>query len=150
MRIEEANEILRRGIIKTYFEPQLLKANYKKSEIIHPLINEEGYNNNNFLHLYFDIKSGIDYPDGDEWFMIEYLFPYNIALPDNLKGRDYFTTLSLDKGVIFWRHRELIRYKYGKTKRIDDALRFIINKYEELSNLLKDSSVTSGVEEKES
>jgi hypothetical protein len=146
LRIEEANEILRRGIIKIYFEPQLLNAGYKRSEIIHPLINENGYNNNNFLHIYFDIKSGSDYPDGDEWFIVEYLFPYNIALPDNLKGRDYFTTLSLDK-VVYWRHRELIRYKYGKTKRLDDALKFIVNKYNELSDSLKSSSVIKNIED---
>ncbi len=146
LELHEANMILRKGVIKAYFEPELMKIGYKRSEIKHPNIDGEGYTHNNFLHIYFDLYSGADYPDGDEWFIIEYLFPYDITLPDHLKGRDYFSTLALDNRL-FWKHRELIRYKYGKTKRIEEALKFIINKYEELSKLLRDSSVTDKIED---
>ncbi|GIU72706.1 MAG: hypothetical protein KatS3mg003_2213 [Candidatus Nitrosocaldaceae archaeon] len=145
MKLEEANVILRKGVIKAYFEPELMKIGYKRSDIKHPNINGEGYTHNNFLHIYFDLYSGSDYPDGDEWFIVEYLFPYDIALPDHLKGRDYFSTLSIDKGMLYWRHRELIRYKYGKTKKIEEAFKFIISKYEELSKLLKDASVVDKI-----
>ena len=82
-----------------------------------------------------------DYPDGDEWFTIEYLIPFNIKLPDNLKGPDYFTTISISEGKHFWRHRELIRFKYGKSKKLLESLEFIDKKYRELSKSLNDSSV---------
>ena len=39
------------------------------------------------------LKLENDYPDGDEWFIAEFLFPYQMKLPDNLKGTDYFTTI---------------------------------------------------------
>ena len=66
------------------------------------------------------------------------LFPHDARLPDALKGADYFTTLSAGDGgdKTFWHHRELIRYKYGKTKKLDDALDFIESKYKELHTLL--------------
>ncbi len=147
MRLEEANIIFRKGIIKVYFEPELIKMNYKRSEIKHPIINEEGFTKNDLLHIYFDLSSGAEYHDGDEWFIVEYLLPYDITLPDHLKNREYFTTLALDKGIIFWRHRELIRYKYGKTKRIEEAMRFIIHKYEELSKALEEASVTTKIKD---
>lgn len=146
MRLEEINTLFRKGIVKVYFEPELIKAGFKRSEIKHPVIKEEGLNKYKFLHIFFDLDSGSDYQDADEWFIVEYLFPYDINLPDHLKGRDYFTTLLLDKGTLFWKHRELIRYKYGKTKRIEEALNFIIRKYEELSNLLRESSVISKID----
>lgn len=147
MKIDEINTIFRKGIIKVYFEPELEKADYKRSDVKHPYINSEGFTSNKFLHIFFDINSGSDYNDGDEWFIVEYLFPYDITLPDHLKNRDYFSTLSLDSGTIFWKHRELIRYKYGKTKRIEEALRFIMQKYDELSNALKEASVINKLEE---
>ena len=111
LNLKESNEIFRRAIIKVYFEPQLLKMDYHKSTIKHPLIQEDGLAVEDVLHLYFDITTGNDYPDADEWFTIEYLIPFNIKLPDNLKGPDYFTTISVSEGKHFWRHRELIRFK---------------------------------------
>lgn len=91
----------------------------------------------NLLHLFFDIETGYDYPDGDEWFMAEFLFPYNIKLPDTLKGPDYFSTMSVGEGKNFWRHRELIRYKYGKSKKLEESLDFIEKKYRELHAMLE-------------
>lgn len=89
------------------------------------------------LHVFFDIDTGSDYPDGDEWFIVDMLFPHGIQLPDALKGADYFTTLSSGEGKTYWHHRELIRYKYGKSKKLLDALRFLESKYKELHELLE-------------
>lgn len=89
------------------------------------------------LHIFFDVETGSDYPDGDEWFIVEMLFPHDIKLPDRLKGTDYFTTVSADDEKTFWHHRELIRYKYGKSKKLDDALEFLESKYKELHGLLE-------------
>ena len=86
---------------------------------------------------YFDVDTGNDYPDGDEWFIAEFLFPYQMKLPDNLKGTDYFTTISVEDGKTFWHHRELIRYKYGKSKKLDESLDFIESKYKELHSLVE-------------
>ena len=58
-------------------------------------------------------------------------------LPDNLKGSDFFTTISVDDEKTFWHHRELIRYKYGKSKKLTDALEFLESKYKELYDLLE-------------
>ena len=90
----------------------------------------------NLLHIFFDVETGNDYPDGDEWFIAEFLFPYEMKLPDNLKGTDYFTTISVEEGKTFWHHRELIRYKYGKSKKLDQSLSFIESKYKDSSLLL--------------
>lgn len=114
---------------------------YRKSSVKHPLILDDGLTVEDILHLYFDISTGIDYPDGDEWFTVEYLLPFNVKLPDNLKGLDYFTTLSVSDGKHFWRHRELIRFKMGKSKRLAESLAFIDKKYKELSKAIHDSSV---------
>jgi hypothetical protein len=89
------------------------------------------------LHVFFDVDTGSDYPDGDEWFIVEMLFPHDVKLPDNLKGTDYFTTLSIGDGKTYWHHRELIRYKYGKSKKLDDALEFLESKYKELHQSLE-------------
>ncbi len=75
LNLKEVNEIFRRAIIRAYFEPELLKMDYRKSVIRHPLILDDGLTIEDILHLYFDISTGIDYPDGDEWFTIEYLLP---------------------------------------------------------------------------
>ena len=141
MNLKESNEIFRRAIIKTYFEPKLLKIDYHKSLVKHPFIQEDGLTVEDVLHLYFDIITGNDYPDGDELFTIEYLIPFNIKLPDYLKGPDYFTTISILEDKHFWRHRELIRFKYGKSKKLLESLEFIDKKYRELSKSLNDSSV---------
>lgn len=143
MNLKESNETFRKAIIKTYFEPRLLKMDYHKSTVKHPLIQEDGLTVEDILHLYFDIITGNDYHDGDEWFTIEYLVPFNIKLPDTLKGPDYFTTVSVAEGKHFWRHRELVRFKYGKSKKLSESLEFIDKKYRELSKTLQDSSVIS-------
>jgi hypothetical protein len=140
LNLKEVNEIFRRAIIKAYFEPELLKRDYHKSGIKHPLILDDGLTVEDILHLYFDISTGIDYPDGDEWFTVEYLLPFNVKLPDNLKGLDYFTTLSISDGKHFWRHRELVRFKMGKSKRLAESLEFIDKKYKELSKAVHGSS----------
>ena len=137
MNINEANQIFRKSIIKGFFEPQLINLDFKKSSVKHPNINDSGFMQSDLLHVFFDINTGSDYPDGDEWFIVEILFPHFVNLPDTLKGPDYFTTLSVESGKTYWHHRELIRYKYGKTKKLDDALEFLESKYKELHNLLE-------------
>ncbi|MCJ8306136.1 MAG: hypothetical protein HRU07_03695 [Nitrosopumilus sp.] len=137
LNIIEANKIFRKSIIKGFFEPKLLNLDFKKSPVRHPLINDDGLMQSDLLHVFFDLDTGVDYPDGDEWFIVEFLFPYDVKLPDNLKGTDYFTTLSVDEGKTFWHHRELIRYKYGKSKKLDLALQFLESKYKELHKLLE-------------
>ena len=143
LNLKESNEIFRKAIIKTYFEPELLNMDYHRSFVKHPLLRYDGLTVEDVLHLYFDIVTGNDYPDGDEWFSIEYLLPHNIKLPDNLKGPDYFTTITVSEDKHFWRHRELIRFKYGKAKKLSESLAFINKKYRELSKALYDSSVVN-------
>jgi len=137
LNINEANKIFRRSIIKGFFEPKLVNLDFKKSPLKHPSINDDGLMQSDLLHVFFDIETGCDYPDGDEWFIVEMLFPHDVKLPDNLKGTDYFTTLSVGEGKIYWHHRELIRFKHGKSKRLDAALEFIESKYKELHKLLE-------------
>jgi hypothetical protein len=137
LNINEANKIFRKSIIKGFFEPQLLNLDFKKSGVKHPLINEDGLMQSDLLHIFFDVDTGSDYPDGDEWFIVELLFPHDIKLPDSLKGPDYFTTISVEDGKKFWHHRELIRYKYGKSKKLVNALEFLELKYKELHGLLE-------------
>ena len=143
MNLKEINGIFRQAIIRAYFEPQLLKMDYHKSSVKHPLFPGDGLTVEDILHVYFDISTGDDYPDADEWFTVEYLLPYSIKLPDGLKGLDYFTTLSVSEGKHFWRHRELIRFKMGKSKRLVESLAFIDKKYKELSKSLHDSSIVN-------
>ncbi len=138
MNINEANTIFRRSIIKGFFEPRLLNLDFKKSSVRHPSIGDDGLMQSDLLHVFFDVETGSDYPDGDDWFIVEMLFPHDIKLPDNLKGTDYFTTLpAAGEDKTFWHHRELIRYKYGKSKKLDDALEFLESKYKELHKLLE-------------
>jgi len=137
LNISEANKIFRKSIIKGFFEPQLVNLDFKKSNVKHPQISTDGLMQSNLLHIFFDIDTGSDYPDGDEWFIIELLFPYDIKIPDSLKGADYFTTLVLEDGKNFWHHRELIRYKYGKSKKLVESLEFIETKYKEFHALLE-------------
>ena len=137
MNLTEANKIFRKSIIKGYFEPRLLNLDFSKSNIKHPEISDDGLMQSNLLHIFFDIDTGSDYPDGDEWFITEFLFPYSIKIPDNVKGPDYFTSLSLNDGKNFWHHRELIRFKYGKSKKLEESLEFIDSKYKELHALLE-------------
>lgn len=137
MNLSEVNKVFRKSIIKGYFEPRLLNLDFKKSNIKHPSIQDDGLMQTNLLHLFFDIDTGSDYPDGDEWFMAEFLFPHSIKIPDSIKGPDYFSTISVGDGKNFWRHRELIRYKYGKSKKLEESLDFIEKKYKELHSLLE-------------
>ena len=115
----------------------MVNLDFKKSGIKHPTINDDGMMQSNLLHIFFDIETGSDYPDGDEWFIVEFLFPHDVKLPDNLKGSDLFTTISVEDKKTYWHHRELIRYKYGKSKKLTDALEFLESKYKELHDLLE-------------
>lgn len=145
MNLNEANAIFRKAIVKTFFEPELIKIGYRKSSVKHPSIPDDGLTSNDRLHFYFDLVTGSDYPDGDEWFMVEFLFPYSIKLPDKVKGPDYFTTISLEEGKNYWRHKELVRYKYGKSKKLTEAGSFIDNKYKELDKALNESGAMSSI-----
>jgi len=137
LNITEVNKIFRKSIIKGFFEPKLISLDFKKSNVKHPTIPDDGLLQSQLLHIFFDIETGSDYPDGDEWFIVEFLFPYDIKIPDSLKGTDYFTSLALENGKNFWHHRELIRYKYGKSKKLDESLMFIQKKYQEFCSVLK-------------
>ena len=137
MNINEANKIFRKSIIKGFFEPQLVNLDFKKSNVKHPEIKDDGLMQSDLLHVFFDIETGSDYPDGDEWFIVEMLFPHDVKIPDNLKGPDYFTTVSVGEGKNFWHHRELIRYKYGKSKKLGESIEFLESKYKELHSLLE-------------
>lgn len=137
MNISNTNKIFRNSILKGFFEPQLLNLDFKKSSVKHPSINDDGLMQSDLLHVFFDMDTGSDYPDGDEWFMVDMVFPYDVKLSDELIGPDFFTTLSVDAGKIFWHHRELVRFKYGKSKKLLDALNFIELKYQQLHDLLK-------------
>ncbi len=137
MNIIEANKIFRKSIIKSFFEEELVKLDFKKSNIKHTTISGDGLMQSNLLHIFFDIETGADYPDGDEWFIADFLFPYSMNIPDEIKGVDYFTTISAEEGKNFWHHREMVRYKYGKTKKLTEALEFLEAKYKELHSLVE-------------
>tara|TARA_B110000014_G_scaffold225834_1_gene184829 strand:- start:355 stop:774 length:420 start_codon:yes stop_codon:yes gene_type:complete len=137
LNIIDANVIFRTSIIKGFFEPKLLDLDFKKSTINHPVIENYGLMKSDLLHIFFDLETGADYPDGDEWFIVEFLFPHDVKLPDTLKSSDYFTSLFVDKTKTYWHHRELIHFKYGKTKKLDDAFQFLELKYQELCKLLE-------------
>ena len=137
MNISESNQIFRKSILRGFFEPRLLNLDFKKSPIKHPSITDDGLMQSDLLHIFFDLDTGSDYPDGDEWFIVDMLFPYDVKLPDHLMGSDFFTTLSVEEGKTFWHHRELIRFKYGKSKKLIDSLNFIETKYKEFHELLE-------------
>ena len=137
MNIIEANKIFRKSIIKSFFEEELVKLDFKKSNIKHTTISGDGLMQSNLLHIFFDIETGADYPDGDEWFIADFLFPYSMNIPDEIKGADYFTTISVEEGKNFWHHREMVRYKYGKSKKLAEALEFLDTKYKELHSLVE-------------
>jgi hypothetical protein len=137
LNIIEANKIFRKSIIKSFFEEELVKLDFKKSNIKHTTISGDGLMQSNLLHIFFDIETGADYPDGDEWFIADFLFPYSMNIPDEIKGADYFTTISVEEGKNFWHHREMVRYKYGKTKKLTEALEFLDAKYKELHSMVE-------------
>lgn len=140
LNVAEANKIFRKSIIDGFFEPQLISRDFKKSPIKHPVITDDGLMQTDLLHVFFDVETGSDYPDGDEWFIVDLLFPYNVELSDSLKGVDYFTSILSEKKK-FWHHRELIRYKYGKSKKLDASIKFLESKYKELYDLLEPLNV---------
>ena len=142
MYLKDANILLRRAIASAYFEPELLKLGYERSKIKHQNLGEGGFSKNDLLHLFFDYETGSEYPDGDEWLIVEYIVPHNVALPDVLKSPDLFTTLPIGGGSHHWRHRELIRYRSGKMKKLDEAMNFIDLKCSELLKTLEDNSVS--------
>jgi len=137
LNIIEANKIFRKSIIKSFFEEELVKLDFKKSNVKHTAISGDGLMQSNLLHIFFDIETGADYPDGDEWFIADFLFPYSMNIPDEIKGADYFITISVEEGKNFWHHREMVRYKYGKTKKLTEALEFLDTKYKELHSLVE-------------
>jgi hypothetical protein len=137
LNIIEANKIFRKSIIKSFFEEELVKLDFKKSNIKHTTISGDGLMQSNLLHIFFDIETGADYPDGDEWFIADFLFPYSMNIPDEIKGADYFITISVEEGKNFWHHREMVRYKYGKTKKLTEALEFLDAKYKELHSMVE-------------
>ncbi len=91
----------------------------------------------NLLHIFFDIETGSDYHDVEEGLIVEMLFPYYTKIPDSFKGTDYITNISVENGKNFWHHRELIRFKYGKSKKLNESLEFVESKYKELHALLE-------------
>jgi hypothetical protein len=137
LNIIKANKIFRKSIIKSFFEEELVKLDFKKSNIKHTTISGDGLMQSNLLHIFFDIETGADYPDGDEWFIADFLFPYSMNIPDEIKGADYFITISVEEGKNFWHHREMVRYKYGKTKKLAEALEFLDAKYKELHSMVE-------------
>jgi hypothetical protein len=137
LNIIEANKIFRKSIIEGFFEEGLVKLDFKKSNIKHATISGDGLMQSNLLHIFFDIETGADYPDGDEWFIADFLFPYSMNIPDEIKGADFFITISVEDGKNFWHHREMVRYKYGKTKKLTEALEFLETKYKELHSLVE-------------
>jgi len=137
LNITDVNIIFRKAIIKGFFEDELVNLDFKKSSINHPTINGDGLMQSRLLHIFFDIETGADYPDGDEWFIADFLFPYDIKIPDEIIGPDYFTTIPTADNKNFWHLREMIRYKYGKTKKLCEALEFLEVKYKELHSMVE-------------
>jgi len=137
LNITEVNKIFRKSIIKGFFEEELVKLDFKKTNTKHPIISGDGLMQSHLLHVFFDIETGSDYPDGDEWFIADFLFPYDMKIPDSIKGADYFTTIPIENSKNFWHHREMVRYKYGKTKKLSEALEFLDTKYKELHSLVE-------------
>jgi len=56
---------------------------------------------------------------------------------DNNESLMFITDKFSKENQTFWHHRELIRYKYGKSKKLVDALQFLESKYKELHGLLE-------------
>ena len=137
MNISDVNKIFRKSIIKGYFEPELLNLDFKKSNVKHPTITDSGLMQSNLLHIFFDVDTGSDYPDGDEWFIVDFLFPYSIKIPDSIKGPDYLIKIEVEGEKNFWHHREMIRFKYGKSKKLLESLNFLETKYKEFHTMVE-------------
>ena len=114
-----------------------MNLDFKKSNIKHPIISGDGLMQSHLLHIFFDIETGADYPDGDEWFIAEFLFPYDMKIPDSIKGADYFTTISTNDNKTFWHHREMVRDIYAKSKKLTESLSFLDTKYKELHSMVE-------------
>jgi hypothetical protein len=126
LNITDVNIIFRKSIIKGFFEDKLVNLDFKKSAIKHPTINGDGLMQSSLLHIFFDIE-----------FIADFLFPYDMKIPDEIIGPDYFTTIPATDNKNFWHHREMIRYKYGKTKKLSEALEFLEVKYKELHSMVE-------------
>jgi len=137
LNVTDVNIIFRKSIIKGFFEDKLVNLDFKKSAIKHPTISGDGLMQSRLLHIFFDIETGADYPDGDEWFIADFLFPYDMKISDEIIGSDYFTTIPTTDNKKFWHHREMIRFKYGKTKKLSEALEFLEVKYKELHSMVE-------------
>ena len=137
MNIIQVNKIFRKSIINGFFAEELMNLDFKKTNVKHPAISDDGFMQSRLLHIFFDIETGADYPDGDEWFIADFLFPYDMKIPDEIKGPDFFITISTTDNKTFWHHREMVRYKYGKTKKLDEALEFLDTKYKELHSMVE-------------
>ena len=101
MNINEANKIFRKSIIKGFFEPQLVNLDFKKSAVKHPVINDDGLMQSDLLHVFFDVDTGSDYPDADEWFIIE-LLPYHLD-PEKLPSDILEISYKFDPQTARWR-----------------------------------------------
>ena len=60
MNILDANKIFRKSIIKGFFEPELMKLDFKKSNVNHPSISDDGLMKSNLLHIFFDIEKEVE------------------------------------------------------------------------------------------
>jgi len=137
LNITDVNIIFRKSIIKGFIEDKLVNLDFKKSAIKHPTINGDGLMQSSLLHNFIDIETGADYPEGDEWYIADFLYPYDMKIPDEIIGPDNFTTIPTTDNKNFWHHREMIRYKYGKTKKLSEALEFLEVKYKELHSMVE-------------
>ncbi len=149
MYLKNVNQIFRSAILSTYFHPELAKVGYQETNVKHSLIGTGGVSKDGVLHIFFDLETGSEYPDGDEWVIAEYLLPFDVKLPDSLKSPDLFTTLSIGEGKKYWRHRELIRYRSGRAKRLEEARDFIERKRSELYSALDENSIITKLKEGE-
>ena len=149
MYLKNVNQIFRSAILSTYFHPELAKLGYQETNVKHSLIGTGGVSKDGVLHIFFDLETGSEYPDGDEWVIAEYLLPFDVKLPDSLKSPDLFTTFSIGEGKKYWRHRELIRYRSGRAKRLEEARDFIERKRSELYSALDENSIITKLKEGE-
>lgn len=139
--LSEANRLFRVAVIETFFIPQLKSRGYKKTRVNHPALKTKGLTKDEHISVYFDVETGLDYPDGDEWVMVDFVLSPRVNPPDSLKNPDYFTRIPGVKGAPRWRHRELVRFRQGRVKRLEEALIFIDRKAGELDESLKQRSV---------
>ena len=82
------NKIFRKSIIKGFFAEELMNLDFKKTNVKHPTISDDGFMQSRLLHIFFDVETGADYPDGDEWFIADFLFPYSCLLYTSPSPRD--------------------------------------------------------------